>query len=84
MFSFFNPFKTVAGMLSTTMTLLLLAYTHTQAFRLGLGISQNPMAHMTAAMLGLVPPQKPCPNPTDESMWDKMIPFKPLNDKDNI
>lgn len=71
----FNPIKSVTTIVTTTVTVLLLGYTHLEAFRLGLGISQNPLIRTTEQMLGLISPPAPCPTPAgqpddDAGRWD--------------
>ena len=63
----FNPIKSVTTMITTTVTVVLLSYTHMQAFRMGLDIGQNPLVHKTAEVLGWVSPPAPCPTPEQES-----------------
>lgn len=73
---YFNPIKSAASMLMTTITLLLLSYTHAQAFRAGVGVNQNPFLLGAAHMLGMAPPQAPCASPDSQEQkpWWKSIP----------
>lgn len=75
MLNFLNPFKTAAGILSTTLTLTLLAWTHTQAFRLGVGVTENPLTRSAAEMAGIAKPQPSCQQqPEAPKQWWENIP----------
>lgn len=58
--------------MTTTVTVLLLGCTHLAAFRMGLGISQNPLIHKTAEVLGWVSPPAPCPTADDGGWWNNI------------
>ncbi len=74
MLNLLNPFKTAAGIVSATLTLTLLAWTHSQAFRLGIGVTGNPVTRSAAEMLGLAAPQPSCPHSETKSEWWRSIP----------
>lgn len=68
----FNPIKTTTSLLMTAITLLLLTYTHAQAFKAGIGVAQNPFLHRLTQILGMASPQSPCPsseNPPYKPWW---------------
>ncbi len=74
MLNFLNPFKTATGIVSTTLTLTLLVWTHTQAFKLGVGVTGNPITRSAAEAIGLAPPQPSCANPENSNEWWRNIP----------
>lgn len=74
MLNFLNPFKTAAGILSTTLTLTLLAWTHSQAFRLGVSVTENPLTRSAAEMAGIAKPQPSCQQTQTPKPWWENIP----------
>jgi hypothetical protein len=67
MFKFLNPFKQTWNALCLTLFCLVMSYTHSQAFKMGVTVHQNPLLEKTAQILGILPDSPPKPERNEVS-----------------
>jgi hypothetical protein len=48
----FHPFRTVVRLITTVLVVLLLLYTHNEAFKAGMSVRDNPVSSTLAHLLG--------------------------------